>query len=416
MSNFEKCLNIEEILKDTSGICITNINIGNIIMDKENYSEALKHFNSSLSLAKHLKDLLSKERSYYFIGVCYYSLNDLEKAEVYLDSSLVCVNKKSIQNDKKDIYMYLSLVNEKKERYAQSLNYSRLYLEEVQKEIDVKTVPEVIRDYELSKEHEIIAQKDLVIKSKGTINILLIIIISLVLISIVFVYNRFKLKQKLQNEKHFSELLNLRHSVFVEAQDKERQRISEDLHGSVAIQLTSAKANMEALKCVLVASGDEDAKIYDIALKNIDSAFNQVRHISHTLMPGALKELGLVRAMKGLMENFKKQLSVNFNFSGLENRLSSKTEIGLYMVFQELLNNIIRHANASRLDVELHKHGAELNLDITDNGKGFDVALLEKSQGNGWSNIQTRLDTLKGTINIESAIEKGTKISIKIIC
>ena len=94
-------------------------------------------------------------------------------------------------------------------------------------------------------------------------------------------------------------------------------------------------------------------------------------------------------------------------------RLDKATEIIIYRVIQELLNNILKHAEASEIFIQLIRENNRLNLVVEDNGKGFDTALLENSKGAGWTNIRSRVEYLKGQLDIHSGPGKGTLVNIE---
>jgi two-component system NarL family sensor kinase len=107
-----------------------------------------------------------------------------------------------------------------------------------------------------------------------------------------------------------------------------------------------------------------------------------------------------------------RKLKVNLTTFGLQERLNQDIEIVLYRVIQEAVNNVIKHAEANTLDIQLTKDNEGVNAMIEDNGKGFDTSLSDKFDGIGLKNIRTRVTFLKGTVEFSSGIEQGTLIAI----
>jgi signal transduction histidine kinase len=134
-------------------------------------------------------------------------------------------------------------------------------------------------------------------------------------------------------------------------------------------------------------------------------------------MPEALVKLGLQQALQDYCENINasNELNINAEFHGLENRLENTTEIIVYRIVQELLNNIIKHAHADSVLVQVIKKDSELNITVEDNGKGFNKAEAFIKDGAGLKNIQSRVDYLKGELDIKSIPGKGTSVHINCI-
>jgi signal transduction histidine kinase len=104
---------------------------------------------------------------------------------------------------------------------------------------------------------------------------------------------------------------------------------------------------------------------------------------------------------------------VQFQSFGIDERLETTTEIFVYRIVQELVNNILKHAGASTAFVQVIRQGNRLNLIVEDNGKGFDTASLEHNKGAGWENIRSRVDYLKGKVDIHADAGKGTLVNIE---
>jgi signal transduction histidine kinase len=104
---------------------------------------------------------------------------------------------------------------------------------------------------------------------------------------------------------------------------------------------------------------------------------------------------------------------VHYQSHGLETRIEKSSEIIIYRIVQELLNNILKHSGATEAFVQLVKEDNRLNVVVEDNGKGFDTAILETSKGVGWSSIRSRVEYLKGHVEVNSNRDKGTLVNIE---
>jgi signal transduction histidine kinase len=138
-----------------------------------------------------------------------------------------------------------------------------------------------------------------------------------------------------------------------------------------------------------------------------------MRRVAHNMMPEALLKFGLNDTLKNYCESVSQNtgLAVTFQSFGLEKRLDQSTEIVLYRIVQELLNNTVKHAKATQAQVQFSRIENIISLTVEDNGKGFDINNLEKN-GIGISNIQNRVDYLNGKMDIKSD-ENGTSTHIE---
>jgi two-component system, NarL family, sensor kinase len=134
------------------------------------------------------------------------------------------------------------------------------------------------------------------------------------------------------------------------------------------------------------------------------------------MMPETLVRFGLIEALTDFCEGISAsgQLKVTMQDFGFENRLDSSIEIVLYRVVQELLNNVLKYAEATEAQVQLTRIGSNVSLTVEDNGKGFDVSSLETSKGAGFRNVQARVDYLNGKLDIQSKPEEGTSVLVEI--
>ena len=146
----------------------------------------------------------------------------------------------------------------------------------------------------------------------------------------------------------------------------------------------------------------------------LDNASAEVRTISHQMMPVELEQFGLVPAIENMLKmNFENApLQYHFEHSGFEDRIGDHVELALFRVLQELINNIIKHSQATFLNVQLLKLKTHVVLNVSDNGVGFDVEATEK-KGIGLLNISSRIDAIKGNLNYESSPGTGTTVTIR---
>jgi signal transduction histidine kinase len=133
------------------------------------------------------------------------------------------------------------------------------------------------------------------------------------------------------------------------------------------------------------------------------------------MMPNALLKSGLSSAVKEFIEKIDTRvLRISLHSEGLNERLDSNVETVLYRVIQECVNNVIKHAGASQLDIALIRDEDGISATIEDNGKGFDASDTNRFNGLGLKNIQTRIGYLKGTVEFDAAPGRGTLVAIHV--
>lgn len=160
----------------------------------------------------------------------------------------------------------------------------------------------------------------------------------------------------------------------------------------------------------------QDAGLFVKSIEQLDNAISEMRRVAHNMMPESLLKFGLIQAIHDYCESINESKIVQLTFKdfGLNERLESSVEIVLYRIIQELVNNSIKHAQAKNTVIQLVKNSANITLTVEDDGKGFDINKLDKLKGFGLTNIQSRVDYLKGNLTVDSEINKGTSVFIEI--
>jgi signal transduction histidine kinase len=209
----------------------------------------------------------------------------------------------------------------------------------------------------------------------------------------------------------------LRSRAIIEAEEKERTRIARELHDGIGQQLSAAKLNISGLQASLNTNNNEEKVMIQNAIDLIDESVKEVRVVSHSMMPNALIKSGLVSAVREFINKISSSgsLRINLEIVGLTDRLEQTVETVLFRVLQELVNNIIKHAQATEVSIQLIRHETELTILIEDNGVGFNVdKVLDKEGGIGLKNIQSRVAFLNGQVFFDSHVDKGTTVTIEI--
>ena len=199
----------------------------------------------------------------------------------------------------------------------------------------------------------------------------------------------------------------------LDSEEKERKRIASDLHDGVGQLMSAAWMNMQALKNQMVHLSNAESELLDKSLALVNESCNEVRQVSHTMMPNALLLKGLVKAVQEFIGQInQRNVKINLTTEGLSESLPSHIETVLYRVIQESVNNVIKHAKASKLDISIIQSTDGIDVLIEDNGIGFNIALTSQNEGIGLSNIKSRIQYLEGTVEWNTSENNGTLVAI----
>jgi len=448
------------------GICGSYVNIGNSYNGLKNYSEAIVYYEKALDLQKEIKNIYSTARVYHNLGTIHTQLNNYDKAAYYLKLEIPL---KEQVGDKEGIssahhslgYLYhrtgkndlaiteylktLEIASEignkdnmrwaylglkeaywAKGKYDEALKYSALYdviKDTLFNEMSLRQITEMQTKYETEKKEK----ENLELKRKTEIQQLEIkneaekrknqMLIGLSGVAFLagtslFLFNRRKLKQKAFHAAEIAEEQKLRFRSVIEAEEKERSRIAQELHDGLGQMLSSARLNVAGLEESIIP---EDKEWLEKSLKIIDEACVEVRHISHNMMPSALIRLGLVPAITELVNNINisKQLKIDF-ITNVKESFGASMDITVYRIIQEILNNMMKHSKADHINIEINNNDHNLFISMKDNGVGFDTDKIKDSKGIGWKNIFSRVSMIDGNIKIDSEINKGTVVYINL--
>lgn len=242
------------------------------------------------------------------------------------------------------------------------------------------------------------------------------VITSLVFAIGVFMIQKiFKYMKKVEDSRRLTEKMFL--NAIIQTEEKERKRFAKDLHDGLGPLLSSVKMSVTSL--AHMKHDKSSREIVENTEIVINEAIKSLKEISDNLSPHILNNFGLVRALNNFTNkiNITRTIRINLLTDLKDERFDDNVEVMLYRVICELINNTIKHAQAKKINISLNKEDNYLTIVYKDDGKGFDVSKVinqPTSSGMGFSNIYSRINSLKGEINIESEHKKGTLVTIKI--
>ena len=370
----KRALEVAVEIGDVQGQSRYNLYLADVLMKWKKFPEALKHIQNveKLGTAEHSLEIemdLYEMSSKYYFGV-----NNFDKGSAYLNKF----------HDLKDSVYSSEL----------SGNIASMEVKHNTQQLRIRNAEAEARNLKLSNEN---------LRAEQQRNYMILgFLILLILGAVIFYSSNQKLKRREERKRI--------HAV-LQSEETERTRIARDLHDGLGQLLSSARINAAALDGSV---DEEDEPILGTAIQLIDQAIGEVRAISHSMMPQVLSDKGIVEALHELADktNAAKSTQVIFTNSSHEPAFSKPVQVTLYRVIQEVVGNMLKHAEASKIRIELSAKGTNFNLLVKDNGKGFDPASLVDQDGIGWNNILTRLSLINAKFTLESGIGKGTSVTI----
>ena len=401
--------------------------LGGIYRKRKQWKEALDNFQQANLSAKINGDDFQILNSAEGIAASYLELDDLDKAKAMATFALHESDRLKISFIKIQALQLLRKIEERSGNIAKAYQYQTQYVflnDSLNKEKIQRQMHETETRYQSEKKQNEIVQlekdkqiQSLSIRQKSSLNYILLGSLAAVLLLSFLLYRNYRQKQKLQQQK-FSELEKDKHLMVVDAmlkgQEEERSRLAKDLHDGLGGLLSGVKYSLNNMKDNLIVTPDNMA-VFERSLDMIDTSIKELRRVAHNMMPEILVKFGLDEALKEYTNSVAatKLLTVKYQSFGMKERIENSSEIIIYRIVQELLNNVLKHASASEVLVQLIREQNRLNVLVEDNGKGFDITILENNRGAGWNNIRSRVDYLKGQLDIHSDIGKGTSVSIE---
>jgi two-component system NarL family sensor kinase len=376
-----------------------------ILMDEQNkIDESLLYGEEALNIKRLLGQKRQMQNDLLNISEAYMKLKRYNEAKKVLSEAI------SIANDLRDfVYLHYfydvsarldSITGNYSSAYS-SMKQAMIFKDSVVSLKKMKAVEEIRLKYEAEQQEKIIAEKELQIEQHKlrqytTIGILSITILMLIII-LLWLRNRHRIR-----------IQTVRLQTIIQTQEEVQQSIARDIHDGLVQVLGAAKISLQAISPE--ANGAKIQERIKEASRIIDEACVEARGISHQILPYSLMKDGLVPAIGELLRKSIPDHQYEFTHGDSIKRFNENIEINVYRVAQELVNNIIKHAEALKTSIELEVDQAILTLTCKDNGKGFDTT----QKGVGITNIFTRAELMGGLVKLESNPGKGTIVQIKI--
>jgi signal transduction histidine kinase len=414
--NFTKSINLlkELNLEESSNYLLVNRHLGTILYDKGDYNKSLIIFSELVDRSKKIKNIAVQSSAQTYKALTLFKLGKNEAAKREFEE--VIELQKQVKNKDTEASVLLHYISFLKStnNFKEALeNFEMVWV--LKKELFESELANAYSDAEIKyetqkKAAEIETQKRIIAQQTKEMYLYLTVsFLGIIILVVVIIVIRNKNKHK--TELLLKEQNEIALNKVLEAEEKERSRIAKDLHDGIVQEITAIKFKLNAVE---KNANREIADELTQAINQLDKTSKEVREISYQMMPLTLKELGLVKALEDLLNRTLtlREIEVEFENIGVEERLPEKIEVSIYRICQELLNNVLKHSNASKISLLLMKKENFLTITFEDNGKGFDTDNAKK--GIGLNSLNSRVEMVKGTFEIDSSLNSGTTAYIRI--
>jgi signal transduction histidine kinase len=389
---------------------------------KSDYKTALLAFAAALKNFEKINLPYEKAMLYQNMSNAYLQDKDYDNAIRFGTSALELTQSLGLYELEVKALTDLALAAEYSGQVDKAYRYLRQYtlmkdtLEQLNKR---KLVNELEARYQSQKKEALLLSQQNIIYKKNVLNYILIGSAFTILLISLLGYYSYRQKQKLQQQR-INEL-ETQHQLFateavLKGEEQERTRLAKDLHDGLGGMLSGIKYSFNNMKGNMVMT-EENRQAFDRSMDMLDSSINEMRRVAHNMMPEVLLKFGLDTALKDFCNDINKValLKISYQSIGLKEAVVPQTmAITIYRIVQELISNSLKHASATNAIVQVSLEDQHLSLTVEDDGKGFDKMLLKRSAGMGWSNIEKRVEFLKGKMDIQSEKDKGTSVHIEI--
>ncbi len=418
ISRYTASLKLAEAAGDSLSVSYSLSNIAGVYVIEKNYDLAEKNLLRALAIREKLKDSFALALTYSDLGAAMNAKGDYKKAIDYLTRSNKVAEGLKYPELQSNNYNELSAVARKQGDFQKAFDFFmiRTALRDSLMGLEkTKQIQELNAKYESARQEQQIQEQQNKLRLQ---NFLFIGIAGLILLAGLLAnsqYRRYKLRKESQLQAEIMKQQEMSVKAVMQAEENERERIARDLHDGVGQMMSAAKMNLSAIESEINFTDTGQQQSFEKIIQLVDESCREVRTVSHIMMPNALLKNNLASAIREFVARLNnKTLAVHVYTEGLDERLDSNTETVLYRVIQECVNNAIKHAGATTLDISLIRDKDGISGTIEDNGKGFDTINQGNSDGIGLKNISTRIEYLKGTVDFDTAPGRGTVIAMHI--
>lgn len=396
---------------------------------QKNYAEAQQNFLKALSYAKKaghgsfIRDVLA------YLTYSYLQTKDWKESKPYLEQYLQLSRQDDVPNtDERDALRRLAEYYNRSGNYKVSSQYAQQALQvndSLLLEENAEQLNQLEAKYQFDKKENEIKQlqkegqiRSLQLKQKNTFNYILLAAVTLMLLLAFLIFRNYRHRQQLQVQKmrelEKDKQLAVTDSM-LKGEEKERERLAKDLHDGLGGLLSGVKLSLSNVKATVIKNG-ENAERLERSLDLLDTSISELRRVAHNMMPEVLMKSGLNVALTDYCKsiNASSDVQIAYQGYGMNRKLDNSVALIIYRIIQELINNALKHAEATQILLQVVQREKNVSVTVEDNGKGFEVQQLAETEGAGWKNIRSRIEYLRGITDVKSELGKGTSVNIEL--
>lgn len=396
-------------------------NLSDILLREGKFDEAGANASKVLETEANFSDSGTIMHAKTILANYYMSKEDYANAEKLANEVMDIAEKQSLDDGKINALATLARISFAKKEFAKGIDFQfRQHKAEegvFNESVKQREAGWRVRFETEKKDAQILRQQAQLFRNNTWNYILIGGIITMLIISLLG-YRNYRHRQRLQFQR-INELETEKQLAATEAvlrgEEQERTRLSKDLHDGLGGMLSGIKYTLNNMKGNLIMT-PENAQAFERSIDMLNSSISEMRRVAHNMMPEALVKFGLDTALRDFCNDINQSGALNVTYQSLgmnDVNFEQTKSVTVYRIVQELLNNTMKHASAKNALIQLSYDNGQLSVTVEDDGKGFEPEILKKSRGIGWSNIQNRIEFLKGKWDVNSQPGKGTSVHIE---
>lgn len=402
-------LDIAKASNDNQNAANGHFILGTIYSDANQYQQAIKQYELAKPYREKVGNPFFIAADLHALSDLYYKTGNFREGIKAGEQALAVASQHKLLLKFENIYVGLAKNYRGLGDHQQASRYFELWAiakDSIYKNSSAEAIAEMQTRYETEKkEQQIALQKAELSEQQLTLQktyLTIVVLIVVVALIVIIARERFRRRQLIADQEKELAVREAFIDATIRSQENERKRFARDLHDGMGQLISSLRLMVNQLD--RNASLESKISIADQSEKILNEMHTEIRSIAFNLMPQTLIQHGLVPALQEMAVRLSQtgKVVVTVNGYDIPPRLNEVHEISLYRIIQEWVNNVIKYAQASKIEIQLVGHEEEISITIEDNGTGFDVATLENSEGNGWRNIKSRTSLIKGELEVDS--------------
>lgn len=390
-----------------------------LIYGKKDINKGISFYQRAESLSRNSAYPQYEMNALAGLGNLYIKSKNYPKALEVIERGKQMALSMEMKYELTEFYQLASLAHEELGQYKEAL-FERKELELLEKELESEKYKNDILNlesrYRFEQNEAQLAKQRQDLQNKSLLNYIFVIIVVLLVIILYQALRNYRNKQKI-NLRRIKELETERQLLstrnLLQGQEGERSRMARELHDGLGGLLSGVKINLSQMKKNITIT-DQDNEIFERSVTLIDTSIKELRRVAHNLMPESIIKLGLEDAIKEYLSSLQHEnMSIIYLPYGIKSGTERQMDISIYRIVQELMNNIIKHAEATQVLVQIRRDEDVISIDVEDNGKGFEYDVKHQLEGGmGLGSIQSRVDLWDGSFEVDSVKGEGTSVHI----